>query len=107
MQIDKIRGPQTDQLFKAILELKNLDECYQLFDDLCTISEIQSLAQRLEVAKMLTTKKTYDTIQHETGASTATISRIRRCVDYGSGGYNIILDRLSTDDVEETNSKLK
>lgn len=96
MQIDKIRGPQTDQLFKAIMEIKNLDECYQFFDDLCTISEMQSLAQRLEVAKMLTMKKTYDTIQHETGASTATISRIRRCVDYGSGGYSNILDRIST-----------
>jgi len=98
MQVDKIRGPQTDQLFKAILELKDLDECYQFFDDLSTISEIQSLAQRLEVARMLMTKKTYDTIQHETGASTATISRIRRCVDYGSGGYENILNRLSSDE---------
>lgn len=94
MQIDKIRGHQTEQLFKAILELKDLDECYQFFDDLCTISEMQSLAQRLEVAQMLKLRKTYDTIQSETGASTATISRVRRCVDYGSGGYNIVLDRL-------------
>ena len=94
MQIDKIRGHQTEQLFKAILELKDLDECYQFFDDLCTISELQSLAQRLEVAQMLKLRKTYDTIQNETGASTATISRVRRCVDYGSGGYNIVLDRL-------------
>ncbi|MHA6261136.1 YerC/YecD family TrpR-related protein [Sporosarcina sp. CAU 1771] len=101
MQIDKIRGHQTDQLFTAILELKNLDECYELFDDLCTISEIQSLAQRLEVAHMLKLKKTYDTIQHETGASTATISRIRRCVDYGSGGYNKILHRLHPELNEE------
>ena len=87
MQIDKIRGHQTDQLFKAMLELKDLDECYEFFDDLVTISELQSLAQRLEVAQMLMMKKTYDTIQDETGASTATISRVRRCVDYGSGGY--------------------
>ena len=87
MQIDKIRGHQTDQLFKAMLELKDLDECYEFFDDLVTISELQSLAQRLEVAQMLKMKKTYDTIQGETGASTATISRVRRCVDYGSGGY--------------------
>lgn len=100
MQIDKIRGHQTDQLFKAILELKNLDECYELFDDLCTISEIQSLAQRIEVAQMLNLKKTYDTIQNETGASTATISRIRRCVDYGSGGYGKVLSRLYPDTVE-------
>lgn len=94
MQLDKIRGPQTDQLFEAILKLENIEECYELFDDLCTISEIQSLAQRLEVAQMLNERKTYDTIQLETGASTATISRVRRCVDYGSGGYQKILGRL-------------
>src|SRR3954453_7779400 len=101
MQIDKIRGHQTEQLFKAILELKDLDECYQFFDDLCTISELQSLAQRLEEAQMLKLRKTYDTIQNETGASTATISRVRRCVDYGSGGYNIVLDRLYPVEVEK------
>ena len=101
MQIDKIRGHQTEQLFQAILELKDLDECYKFFDDLCTISELQSLAQRLEVAQMLKLRKTYDTVQHETGASTATISRVRRCVDYGSGGYDIVLDRLYPE-VKET-----
>lgn len=95
MQLDKIRGSQTDQLFEAILQLKDIEECYEFFDDLCTISEIQSLGQRLEVAQMLHLKKTYDEIQHETGASTATISRVRRCVDYGSGGYNKILNRLN------------
>lgn len=100
LQLDKIRGPQTDQLFEAILQLKNIEECYEFFDDLCTISEIQSLAQRLEVAQMLNLKKTYDKIQHETGASTATISRVRRCVDYGSGGYNKILSRLNENEVE-------
>lgn len=94
MQIDKIRSEQTDQLFNAILELKDLEECYQFFDDVCTMSEVQSLAQRLDVAHMLRKKKTYDSIQQETGASTATISRIRRCVDYGSGGYNLMLERL-------------
>ena len=95
MQLNKIRGEQTDQLFEAILKLENLEECYEFFDDLCTISEIQSLSQRLEVAQMLKLNKTYDTIQNETGASTATISRIRRCVDYGSGGYEKVLSRLS------------
>ncbi|PID04598.1 MULTISPECIES: YerC/YecD family TrpR-related protein [unclassified Sporosarcina] len=94
MQIDKIRGEQIDQLFQAILELKDIEECYKFFDDLCTMSEVQSLAQRLDVAHKLKLKKTYDSIQQETGASTATISRIRRCVDYGSGGYNLMLDRL-------------
>lgn len=102
MQLNKIRGHQTDQLFKAILELKNIEECYEFFDDLCTISEMQSLSQRLEVAQMLNMKKTYDTIQTETGASTATISRIRRCVDYGSGGYNKILERLYPTDEDES-----
>ena len=94
MQLNKIRGHQTDQLFKAILELETIEECYEFFDDLCTISEMQSLSQRLDVAQMLNMKKTYDTIQQDTGASTATISRVRRCVDYGSGGYNKILSRL-------------
>lgn len=97
MQLNKIRGRQTDQLFNAILQLKDLEECYEFFDDLCTISEIQSLAQRLEVAQMLKLKKTYDTIQNETGASTATISRVRRCVDYGSGGYDKIIGRLHSE----------
>lgn len=94
MQIDKIRGRQTDQLFKAVLELKDLEEAYRFFDDLCTISEIQSLSQRLDVAHMLTQKKTYETIKRETGASTATISRVRRCFDYGNDGYVEMLGRL-------------
>ncbi|CAM3209678.1 YerC/YecD family TrpR-related protein [Filibacter tadaridae] len=106
MQIDNIRGQQMDQLFKAMLELKDLDECYEFFDDLCTISELQSLSQRLEVAQLLKLKKTYDAIQSETGASTATISRIRRCVDYGSGGYNKVLGRLYPE-LESGNEELK
>jgi len=101
MQLNKIRGHQTDQLFKAILELETIEECYEFFDDLCTISEMQSLSQRLDVAQMLNMKKTYDTIQQDTGASTATISRVRRCVDYGSGGYNKILSRLYPEKDEE------
>lgn len=107
MQLDKIRGHQTDQLFKAMLELKDIEECYEFFDDLCTISEIQSLAQRLEVAQMLNLKKTYDTIQNETGASTATISRIRRCVDYGSGGYDKILGRLYPENGEAVEKSIR
>src|SRR5699024_2662594 len=101
MQLDKIRGNQTDQLFKAILQLQSVEECYEFFDDLCTISEIQSLAQRLEVAHMLQLKKTYDTIQLETGASTATISRVRSCVDYGTGGYEKVLQRLEDEAQKE------
>lgn len=105
MQIDKIRSEQTDQLFNAILQLKDLEECYSFFDDLSTMSELQSLAQRLEVAHALKQKKTYDRIQNDTGASTATISRVRRCVDYGSGGYNLILNRLYPELEENTHKK--
>ena len=105
MQIDKLRGEQIDQLFHAILELKDVEECYQFFDDICTMSEVQSLAQRLDVAHKLRLKKTYDNIQKETGASTATISRIRRCVDYGSGGYNLMLNRLYPELQNKSNEK--
>jgi TrpR-related protein YerC/YecD len=94
MQVDKIRGPQTDQLVEAILALKDKEEAYRFFDDLCTISEIQSLSQRLEVAHMLRMKKTYEKIKNETGASTATISRVRRCLNYGNDGYDEMLGRL-------------
>ena len=98
MQTDKIRGPQTDQLFRAVLELKDMEECYRFFDDLCTISEIQAMAQRLEVAHMLRMKKTYEAIKEHTGASTATISRVRRCLNYGNDGYDEMLSRLYADE---------
>ena len=94
MQVEKIRGHQTDQLVEAILALKDKEEAYRFFDDLCTISEIQSLSQRLEVAHMLRMKKTYEKIKNETGASTATISRVRRCLNYGNDGYDEMLGRL-------------
>ncbi len=94
MQIDKLRGRELDQLFKAILSLENLEECYRFFDDLCTVNEIQSLAQRLEVARMLQEGKTYHKIETETGASTATISRVKRCLNYGNDAYTMTLDRI-------------
>ena len=94
MQINKLRGKQLDQLFDAILSLETREECYQLFDDLATMNEITSLAQRLQVAKLLTEGRTYNVIEKETKASTATISRVRRCIDYGSDGYKIVLERL-------------
>ncbi|HLR79265.1 MAG TPA: YerC/YecD family TrpR-related protein [Bacillota bacterium] len=95
MQIDKLRGEQLDQLFKAILSLDSIEECYRFFDDIATMNEIQSISQRLQVAKMLTEGKTYSAIEQETNASTATISRVRRCIDYGSGGYELVLDRMA------------
>ncbi|CAN7485336.1 YerC/YecD family TrpR-related protein [Peribacillus frigoritolerans] len=101
MQIDKLRGKETDQLFKSILSLRDLDECYRFFDDLCTVNEISSLAQRLEVARMLEEGKTYHKIETETGASTATISRVKRCLNYGNDAYSMALNRIK-DDVEET-----
>ncbi|MBR3121315.1 YerC/YecD family TrpR-related protein [Oceanobacillus profundus] len=94
MQIDKLRGKQLDQLFEAILSLENIEECYRFFDDIATMSEIQSISQRLQVAKMLTEGKTYSAIENETKASTATISRVRRCLNYGSDGYMMVLDRI-------------
>ena len=78
----------------AILSLTTKEECYRFFDDICTINEIKALEQRLQVAKMLKDKKTYLDIAAATGASTATISRVNRCLNYGSEGYNLILERL-------------
>ncbi|ADU28711.1 YerC/YecD family TrpR-related protein [Evansella cellulosilytica] len=94
MQINKLRGKELDQLFEAILSLKDLEECYQFFDDLCTMNEIQSLAQRLEVARMLMEGYTYQRIEKDTGASTATISRVKRCINYGNDGYKFTLERV-------------
>ncbi|HHY21796.1 MAG TPA: hypothetical protein GX525_07915 [Bacilli bacterium] len=101
MQINKLRGKDLDQLFNAILSLRDLEECYQFFDDLCTINEIQSLAQRLEVARMLRDGYTYHKIETETGASTATISRVKRCLNYGNDGYKMTLERIKDQSNEE------
>lgn len=98
MQIDKLRGQSLDQLFEAILSLKDTEECYRFFDDLCTMGEIQSLAQRLEVARMLREGFTYHKIETETGASTATISRVKRCLNFGNDGYQMTLDRVHKKD---------
>ncbi|MBY6038239.1 hypothetical protein KUV80_16380 [Fictibacillus nanhaiensis] len=98
MQIDKLRGKALDQLFESVLTLKDMEECYRFFDDLCTMNEIQSLAQRLEVARMLREGKTYHKIENETGASTATISRVKRCLNFGNDAYAMVLDRVHTDE---------
>lgn len=97
MQIEKLRGKELDQLFNAILSLNDLEECYRFFDDLCTVNEIQSLAQRLEVARMLREGNTYHKIETETGASTATISRVKRCLNYGNDAYEMALERIKKD----------
>lgn len=89
-----INKDNLDNLFKAILELRTVDECYSFFEDLCTISELKSMSQRMEVALMLADKRIYTDIAKETGASTATISRVNRCINYGQDGYNLVIDRL-------------
>jgi TrpR-related protein YerC/YecD len=94
MQIEKLRGKELDQLFNAVLSLNDLEECYRFFDDLCTVNEIQSLAQRLEVARMLREGNTYHKIETQTGASTATISRVKRCLNYGNDAYEMALERV-------------
>ncbi len=90
----KIKSKQADSLFEAVLALENMDECYRFFEDICTIKEIQAIAQRLEVAKLLKNNKTYNEIEEATGASTATISRINRSLNYGADGYKIVFERL-------------
>ena len=89
-----IKDERIDDLFRAILTLQNLDECYKFFEDACTINELLSLSQRFEVARMLREKKTYLEIAEQTGASTATISRVNRCLNYGTDGYDMVLDRI-------------
>ena len=83
----------TERLFRAILSLQTMEECHRFFEDACTVREILDIAQRFEVAGMLADKKSYQTITKETGMSTATISRVNRCLTYGSGGYRLALDR--------------
>ncbi len=88
------RNTETDDFFRAVLSLENVDECYRFFEDVCTVKEILDIAQRLQVARMLYDKKSYTEIGEATGMSTATISRVNRCLTYGSGGYPMIIERL-------------
>lgn len=90
----KIRTEAVNHLFEAILSLRDKEECYDFFEDICTINEILSLSQRLEVARMLREQKTYLEIAKKTGASTATISRVNRSLNYGNDGYDMIFARL-------------
>ena len=90
----KFKREDIDELFQAILLLENEEDCYRFFEDICTINELHSIAQRLQVAKLLSEKKTYSEIEELTKASTATISRINKCLTYGSDGYKRILERM-------------
>ncbi|MEA4815738.1 MAG: YerC/YecD family TrpR-related protein [Lachnospiraceae bacterium] len=92
---NKIKSEATDKLFRYILEMKTVDDCYRLFEDLCTVHEIQAIAQRMAVAEMLNEKRTYIEIAEKTGASTATISRVNRALNYGTDGYKLAIERLN------------
>ncbi len=93
----KIKTDSVDHLFEAILTLQDTDECYAFFEDVCTVNEILSISQRYEVARMLRDGSTYLEISDKTGASTATISRVNRSLNYGNDGYDMVLNRLKKD----------
>ncbi|HEY5561793.1 MAG TPA: YerC/YecD family TrpR-related protein [Clostridiaceae bacterium] len=90
----KLQSKEMDYLSEAMLTLKTKEDCYRFFEDIATISEIKAFEQRLKVASMLKSKRTYVDIATATGASTATISRVNRCLTYGSDGYKLVLDRI-------------
>ena len=92
-----LHNPDVDALFDAVLSLKNREECYAFFEDACTIKEILDISQRLKAAKMLSEGANYADIGRETGMSTATISRVSKCLEYGAGGYRLVLERMNTD----------
>lgn len=96
MYIKKLPEKTVKQLFNAILSLQTKEECMAFFDDLCTMNEINAFVQRLEVARMLRDGSTYIDVQVETGAASATITRVKKLLDYGSNGYQIVLDRIET-----------
>lgn len=95
---DKLRNEEMNRLFRAVLSLENVEECYQFFEDICTINELQALSQRFEVAGMLRGQNTYVEITEKTGASTTTIGRVNRALNYGNGGYQIAFERLEKEE---------
>ena len=93
--MEKLHTKQVDDLFEAILTLRTVEECYRFFEDACTVKEILEIAQRLQTARMLSEGANYAEINRETGCSTATISRVRRCLEYGDGGYRTVIGRMA------------
>ncbi len=91
---DKLKSPRINNLFKAVLSLESIEECYDFFEDLCTIAEINEMAKRITAAHMLSEGKKYTEIAESTGLSTATISRVNRCLKYGSDGYARALSKI-------------
>ena len=100
-----IRRTEVDHLFEAILTLKDKEECYTFFEDVCTINELLSISQRYEVAKLLREGQTYLDISNATGASTATISRVNRSLNYGNDGYDLVLERVNEQEAENKNNQ--
>ena len=98
----KLRTEAVDHLFEAVLSLENKEECYTFFEDICTVNELLSLSQRVEVARMLRAQKTYLDIAERTGASTATISRVNRSLNYGNDGYDMVFARMNKEDSSES-----
>ena len=93
----KLETAEMDELLRAILSLETVEEAYEVFEDLCTVNEMVAMKQRFEVAKMLREERTYQDIADETGASSATISRVNRALNYGNDGYDLVLNRISND----------
>lgn len=102
MYLENEEHENVRRLFRSILTLENMEECNNFFVDLCTVNEIKAMAQRLEVARMLTLGNTYTQIEQKTGASTATISRVKRFLKYGCNGYRVAFDRLQNEDQSGT-----
>ena len=99
--MEKLRNPETDLLFEGILTLQTVEECYRFFTDICTIKELQAMTQRLQVAKQLHEGRNYNEVCRDTGASSATICRVNKCLNYGDGGYRTVLERLEGDQHEK------
>ena len=97
----KLKDEDMDILFRGILKLQTVEDCYDFFEDLCTIAELRAMVRRFQVARMLDEGRIYSDIVQETGASTATISRVNKCLVYGSDGYRKMLDRLKEDETAE------
>lgn len=99
--MSNLRNAEADQLFEAILSLQTVEECYRFFEDACTIKEVQEIAQRFHVAQALSAGKNYQEVNKETGASTATICRVNKCLNYGNGGYRTVLERMQKGEAKE------
>ena len=97
-----LHSEAADKLFDAILALESREECYQFFEDLCTITELQAMSQRFHVVRLLRPGMVYNEVGRLSGASSATISRVNRCLQHGAGGYPLLLDRLEAKEAKST-----